>query len=123
MNLFDMFDLPSEKSDVQSDKALIQKKSKPRSSTMTLMGSGSIIEKIQSIVSIVASKFEKNKDKVLLIQTEQELSEYIDACIKTGVVCFFQRFPFFFRKNMTFSPEDGRMGAVKQKRIQIEGSG
>lgn len=86
MNLFDMFDLPSEKSDVQSDKALIQKKSKPRSSTMTLKGSGSIIEKIQSIVSIVASKFEKNKDKVLLIQTEQELSEYIDACIKTGVV-------------------------------------
>jgi len=86
MGLFDMFDLPAERSNIDEDRKILKKKAKPRTQTVTIKGSGNLVDRIQSIVSVVKSKFVDKVDKVMLISTEEQLSEYVDACIKTGVV-------------------------------------
>ena len=44
-------------------------------------------------------------------------------CMQAGCFCFFRMFPYYFsEKNMALSPINRRIGAVKQKCSQIEGS-
>ena len=81
------FNLPSAKSVRKKDMAMAKKSKTSKSlQTVTIKGGGSLIDKIQSIVSVVNSKFEKKKDEFLLIRTEPEFIEYINRCIENGVI-------------------------------------
>lgn len=81
------FNLPSAKSSLIKDSKLIKKASTAKSSsTVTLKGGGSLLDKISSIVSFVKSKFEHKKDSFLLIKEEIDFSQYIDKCIENGFI-------------------------------------
>ena len=82
------FNLPSAKSTLAKDAKLAKKASAPLMSarTVTLKGSGTLADKIQSIVSLVNAKFADKKDAFLLIRDEQSFVDYIDKCIENGVI-------------------------------------
>ena len=81
------FNLPSARSTLKKDMN-IAKKANKKSSTQTVVikGGGSLMDKINSIVSLVNSKFANKKDTFLLIRTEEEFIAYIDKCIENGVI-------------------------------------
>ena len=66
----------------------LAKKSKTAKSmnTVTIKGGGSLLDKIQSIVSLVNSKFANKKDEFLLIRTEEGFINYIDKCIENNII-------------------------------------
>lgn len=81
------FNLPSAKSCIKKDMELAKKSKKSLSDkTVTIKGGGSLIDKIQSIVSLVNTKFADKKDKFLLIRTEEDFINYIDKCIENNVI-------------------------------------
>lgn len=81
------FNLPGAKSSLIKDNKLIKKSKTTRSSsTVTLKGGGTLLDKVSSIVSLVNSKFESKKDTFLLIREESEFSNYIDKCIENGEI-------------------------------------
>lgn len=81
------FNLPSARSTLKKDMAVAKKSKKSLSTqTVTIKGGGSLIDKIQSIVSLVNTKFANKKDTFLLIRTEEEFISYIDKCIENGVI-------------------------------------
>ncbi len=81
------FNLPGAKSSLIKDNKLIKKsKTTKSSSTVTLKGGGTLLDKVSSIVSLVNSKFESKKDTFLLIREESEFSNYIDKCIENGEI-------------------------------------
>ena len=55
-------------------------------STITIKGTGTLIDKIQSIVSLVNSKFANKKDQFILIRDEESFISYIDKCVANGVI-------------------------------------
>ena len=81
------FNLPSAKSTLKKDMDLAKKSKKAKTSnTITIKGGGSLIDKIQSIVSLVNSKFANKKDTFLLIRKEEDFIAYIDKCIENNVI-------------------------------------
>lgn len=81
------FNLPSAKSTLKKDMKLAQKSSKSKTSnTVTIKGGGSLMDKIQGIVSMVNTKFASKKDQFLLLRTEEDFINYIDKCIENGVI-------------------------------------
>lgn len=81
------FNLPSAKSLKKKDMDLAKKSKTSKSiNTVTIKGGGSLIDKIQSIVSLVNSKFANKKDEFLLIRTEEAFIEYIDKCIENNII-------------------------------------
>lgn len=81
------FNLPSAKSTRKKDMDLAKKSKTVKSvNTVTIKGGGSLIDKIQSIVSLVNSKFANKKDEFLLIRTEQDFIQYIDKCIENNII-------------------------------------
>lgn len=82
-----MFDLPSSKSDKESDRKLVQKaKESKKAPIVVKKGGDSLIEKIQSINEIVRKKFGGKEEEYILIQDEQTLIDYIDTCILNNIV-------------------------------------
>ena len=82
------FDLPSSRATTKKDQQLLKKVSNPvkKSSTVTLKGSGKLVDRINSITSYVKSKFEGKENDLILITEEQKLSDYIDKCIENNVI-------------------------------------
>lgn len=81
------FNLPSAKSTLKKDMDLAKKSKKAKTSTtITIKGGGSLIDKVQSIVSLVNSKFANKKDTFLLIRKEEDFIAYMDKCIENGVI-------------------------------------
>ena len=81
------FNLPSARSTTKRDMKLAQKSKKASTmSTITIKGTGTLIDKIQSIVSLVNSKFAKKKDQFILIRDEESFISYIDKCVENGVI-------------------------------------
>lgn len=83
------FDLPSTRSTTKRDQKLLNS-AKPKSqvaspTAVRIKGNGKLSDKIEAIISLVDQKF-PDKDAVLLIQDEQDLVDYIDACIKNSGV-------------------------------------
>ena len=81
------FNLPSARSTTKRDMKLAQKSKKASTmSTITIKGTGTLIDKIQSIVSLVNSKFANKKDQFILIRDEESFISYIDKCVANGVI-------------------------------------
>ena len=81
------FNLPSAKSLKKKDMDVAKKSKVSKSmNTVTIKGGGSLIDKIQSIVSLVNSKFANKKDEFLLIRTEEGFIQYIDKCIENNII-------------------------------------
>lgn len=81
------FNLPSARSTTKRDMKIAQKSKKAQTmNTITIKGTGTLIDKIQSIVSLVNSKFAKKKDQFILIRDEQSFINYIDKCVENGVI-------------------------------------
>lgn len=81
------FNLPSAKSTLKKDMNLAKKSKQAKTSnTITIKGGGSLMDKIQSIVTLVNSKFANKKDTFLLLRNEEEFAEYMDKCIENGVI-------------------------------------
>lgn len=81
------FNLPSAKSTLKKDMNLAKKSKQAKTSnTITIKGGGSLMDKIQSIVTLVNSKFANKKDTFLLLRKEEEFAEYMDKCIENGVI-------------------------------------
>lgn len=83
------FDLPSARSTTKKDQKLL-KSAKPKAqlaspTAVVLKGSTKLSDRIKAIVSLVDAKF-PDKDVIQLIMEEQDLIDYIDACIKNGKV-------------------------------------
>lgn len=83
-----LFDLPTVRSTSTRDNKLINKSATAISTakTITIKGSGSLTDRISSIVSHVNLKFKDKKDKFLLIRAEEDFTNYIDKCIENGVI-------------------------------------
>lgn len=82
------FNLPSARSTTKKDQATIKKATNvtKASSTVTLKGSGKLLDRIQAITSTVKSKFAGKEDELILITKEYQLIEYIDKCIENNVI-------------------------------------
>ncbi|MBO7212407.1 MAG: hypothetical protein J6V44_15575 [Methanobrevibacter sp.] len=83
------FDLPSSRATTKKDQQLLKKISNPvarTSNTITLKGSTKIVDRINAITSFVKSKFAGKEDSLILITTEEQLSDYIDKCIENNVI-------------------------------------
>ena len=81
------FNLPSSKSNLKKDMKLAKKSTKSQTSnTITIKGGGSLMDKIQGIVSMVNTKFAHKKDQYLLLRTEESFIQYIDKCVDNGVI-------------------------------------
>lgn len=75
------------KSTRKDDKNLITKLNKKSTSTsMSLRGGGTLLEKIANIKATVAKYLSSYFDKYIIITKEDELVEYIDKAIKNGVL-------------------------------------
>lgn len=72
----------------KKDQKILKKLSQPMSSssTVTMKGTTKLIDRIQAIISLVKSKFKGKEDSLLLINTEEALINYIDACIANNAV-------------------------------------
>ena len=80
------FNLPSARSSLKKDMNTAKKAKKSSTQTVVIKGGGSLMDKINSIVSLVNNKFANKKDTFLLIRTEEEFIAYIDKCIENGVI-------------------------------------
>ena len=83
------FDLPSSKATTKKDQQLLKKISQAKttsSTSVTLKGTGKLLDRIQAIVSLVKSKFKGKEDELTLITKEGQLIEYIDKCLENGVI-------------------------------------
>ena len=81
-----LFDIPA-KSTKQQDLALLKKaKTRTKSITTTKSSSGNLVNRINTIKSMVETHLGKYKDESEAISTEERLSEYVDKCIANGVV-------------------------------------
>ena len=81
------FNLPSARSTLKRDMKIAQKAKTAKSmNTVTIKGNGTLIDKIQSIVSLVNSKFANKKDQFILIRDEQSFIDYMDKCVENGVI-------------------------------------
>ncbi len=66
-----------------TDSAII-KKSKTKA-TVTKKSGGNIVDRVKTIVAKVETALGKYADETLIIQDEQTLSDYIDACLTEGI--------------------------------------
>lgn len=81
------FNLPSARSTLKKDMKSVQKaKTASSTQTITLKGTGTLVDKIQSIVSMVNTKFTNKKDEFILIRDEQAFIDYMDKCVENGVI-------------------------------------
>lgn len=82
-----LFNLPP-RSNKTGDSLLAKKAStsKPSTAGIKLKGGTSLIDRISTIVALVEQKLGKYKDKYICIRDEEELADYIKACLKTGKV-------------------------------------
>ena len=80
------FNLPSARSTKKKDQKVTKKSAQSVKSSITIKGGGTLIDKIQNIVTICNSKFKDKLEEFILIRTEQSLIDYIDACIETGYI-------------------------------------
>ncbi len=88
-----LFDIPLTRGSKERDKKLLDKpKSKPVTNkytagiTVASKGSGSLIDRVNACISFVKAKFKGKEDTFILIQKENDLINYIDRCIKNGVI-------------------------------------
>lgn len=82
-----LFDLPLVRSTSDRDSSLITKsKNTLTQKVITIKGGGTVVDKIQSIVSTVDAKFVNKKDEFSLIRSEEDFIFYIDKCIENGVI-------------------------------------
>ena len=81
------FNLPSARSTLKKDMKSVQKaKTASSTQTITIKGTGTLVDKIQSIVSMVNTKFTNKKDEFILIRDEQAFIDYMDKCVENGVI-------------------------------------
>lgn len=82
------FDLPSSRSTKKKDQKALKKIATPiqTSTSVTMKGTTKLVDRIQAIISLVKSKFKGKEDTLLLINQEQQLIDYIDACISNNIV-------------------------------------
>lgn len=82
------FDLPSSRSTKKKDQKALKKIATPvqTSTAVTMKGTTKLVDRIQAIISLVKSKFKGKEDTLLLINEEQQLIDYIDACTANNIV-------------------------------------
>lgn len=80
-----LFNVP-QRADRASDLALAKKSNVRTKSTTTIKGGNNILSKIQAIQAMVETKLGKYRDKYIIIQDEQTLIDYIDACIENKLI-------------------------------------
>lgn len=82
-----LFDISKRINGKSTDKQLVQKSKKvKKSTTTTISGGSSLLSRITHAQKQVEHHLGKFKDRYILIQDEQILSDYIDACVKNGVI-------------------------------------
>lgn len=81
MGLFDLPNIPNNK---DSDKSILNKTSK-KVKPPVFKGSGTLLDKINQIISEVESKLGDYKDRYKCIRTEEGLTSYIDKCIENNI--------------------------------------
>lgn len=69
----------------EQDAAILHKAKTKATTTVTRRSGGSIDNKIKTLIAKVESALGKYADETLIIQDEQTLSNYIDACLTEGI--------------------------------------
>ena len=82
------FNLPSSRATTKRDMKLLQKAQKPTptANTVSLKGTTKMIDRIESIMTLVKAKFAGKEDELILIQEEEQLVQYIDKCIENNMI-------------------------------------
>lgn len=80
-----LFEVKS-RSTKQNDKNLLTKVKSKSSTTISLKGGGTLMDKIANIVAVVNSKLGKYKDRYRVIRSYEDLVAYIDKAIKVGEI-------------------------------------
>ena len=82
------FGLESARSTKKRDQKLAKTASRPvqSSTAVKIKGGGTLLDKIQAIISLVKSKFDGKEDELQLITTEEDLAEYINKCIENNII-------------------------------------
>ena len=81
-----LFEIPTRTNSKANDKKLVSKAKIVNKATPTIKGGSSLLSKISEAQQLVEQKLGKFKDDYILIQDEQILADYIDACIQNKVI-------------------------------------
>lgn len=81
-----LFEIPTRNNSRESDSKIIKQSKTVHKATPSIKGGSSLLERISQAQDLVNRKLSKYKDKYILIQNEQILHNYIDECIKQGVI-------------------------------------
>lgn len=81
-----LFDIPTRTNSRANDKKLAQKAKIVNKATPTIKGGSSLLDRINSIRDMVEKYLGKYKKDSILIQTEDDLIEYITKCVHNNVI-------------------------------------
>lgn len=81
-----LFEIPVRANSKANDKKLAQKAKIVNEATPTIKGGSSLLEQISSIKYNVENNLGKYKEKSMLIQTEEELTNYITKCVHNNII-------------------------------------
>lgn len=82
-----LFDIQKRINGKSTDKRLIQKSKKvKKAATTTVSSSSSLLTRITHAQKLVDQHLGKFKDRYILIQDEQVLSDYIDRCVSNKII-------------------------------------
>lgn len=81
-----LFEIPTRNNSRESDSKIIKQSKTVHKATPSIKGGSSLLERVSQAQDLVNRKLSKYKDKYILIQNEQILHNYIDECIKQGVI-------------------------------------
>ena len=79
-----LFEIPN-RATREQDKTLAMK-SKKTNTVATIKGGNDILGRINQIKAMVEKKLGKYKDRYIVISTQDELTEYLQACMDNGVI-------------------------------------
>lgn len=81
-----LFEIPVRANSKANDKKLAQKAKIVNEATPTIKGGSSLLEQISAIKDNVEKHLSKYRDVSLLIQTEEELTNYITVCVHNNII-------------------------------------
>jgi len=80
-----LFEVPK-RSTREQDKIIANKVGNPSKNAPVIKGGNDILGRINQIKAMVETKLGKYKDRYIVIQDEQELRDYLQACVDNGII-------------------------------------
>ena len=81
-----LFEIPTRNTSRKADSKIVKQSKIVNKATPKINGGSSLLERISQIQDLIDRKLGKYKEKYILIQDENTLSDYITQCISNGVI-------------------------------------